>query len=46
MDYLNRLKIELSMAHMNDGWYNNWLRQTISSIEIINGNYEKSKENS
>mgnify|MGYP003129543354 CR=1 FL=1 len=32
-EYLNKLKIELTMAHMHDGWTINWLKSKIKQIE-------------
>ena len=43
MSYLEKLEIELVMAHANNGWYNEWLKDKIKQIKLRNG---KSNKNS
>ena len=42
MTYLQRLKIELTMSHSNDGWYNKWIKEKINQIKL---KHEKSDKN-
>ena len=32
-EYLNKLRVELSMKHKLDGWHIKWLRKEIKDIE-------------
>jgi hypothetical protein len=45
MDYLEKLKMELTMSHANNGWYNEWVKQKIEQIKKIKED-GKSKKNS